>query len=254
MLSKRIIPCLDVKDGRVVKGVNFLNLLDAGNPVELAKKYYDQGADELTFLDISASQEKRGSLIEMVEKVADQIFIPFTVGGGVRNVDDVSTLLKAGADKVGINSAAISDPNIINSIADRFGKQVIVISIDAKRSSSVPCGFTVTTHGGKKETGIDAVEWLREVEKRGAGEILLNSMDKDGTTSGFDIELTKLIRNNTDLPLIASGGAGEIADFVEIIEQADVDAVLAASVFHYAKFSIYDVKNALKNSQIQTRL
>ena len=242
-LSKRVIPCLDVAGGRVVKGVNFQNLKDAGDPVELAKLYGDAGADELTFLDISASVEDRSTTLEMVSRTAEQVFIPLTVGGGVRENADVDRLLRAGADKIGVNTAAILRPQLLNEIADRFGNQVLVLSVDARRGST-PSGFEVTTHGGRKGTGIDAFAWIVEAVSRGVGEILLNSMDADGTRAGYDTELIRKVREITHVPLIASGGAGKLEDFSMALE-AGADALLAASVFHFQTFTINEVKDDL---------
>lgn len=242
-LAKRIIPCLDVAGGRVVKGVNFKDLVDAGDPVELAKKYNLEGADELTFLDISASIEERATTLEIVRSTAEQVFIPLTVGGGIRSAENVNELLRAGADKVSINTAAISRPDLINEISDRFGNQVLVLSVDARRADT-KSGFEVTTHGGRKSSGLDALAWIEEGILRGVGEILLNSMDADGTKSGFDIEMLKAVREISSVPVIASGGAGKISDFALAIE-AGADAVLAASVFHFGEFTIADVKKDL---------
>jgi cyclase len=242
-LAKRIIPCLDVAGGRVVKGVNFKDLVDAGDPVELAKKYNLEGADELTFLDISASIEERATTLEIVRQTAEQVFIPLTVGGGIRSAENVNELLRAGADKVSINTAAISRPNLINEISDRFGNQVLVLSVDARRAKT-KSGFEVTTHGGRNSSGLDALAWIEEGILRGVGEILLNSMDADGTKSGFDIEILKAVREISSVPVIASGGAGKISDFAQAIE-AGADAVLAASVFHFGEFTIADVKKDL---------
>jgi cyclase len=242
-LAKRIIPCLDVAGGRVVKGVNFKDLVDAGDPVELAKKYNREGADELTFLDISASIEERATTLEIVRKTAEQVFIPLTVGGGIRSAENVNELLRAGADKVSINTAVISRPELINEISDRFGNQVLVLSVDARRADT-KSGFEVTTHGGRNSSGLDALAWIEEGILRGVGEILLNSMDADGTKSGFDIEMLKAVREISSVPVIASGGAGKISDFAQAIE-AGADAVLAASVFHFDEFTIADVKNDL---------
>jgi len=239
-LSKRVIPCLDVAAGRVVKGVNFKNLVDAGDPVELAKIYGDAGADELTFLDISASVEDRSTTLEMVARTAEQVFIPLTVGGGIREVGDVDRLLRAGADKVGVNTAAILRPELINEIADRFGNQVLVLSVDARRGST-NSGFEVTTHGGRTGTGIDAFTWIEAATTRGVGEILLNSMDADGTRAGYDTEMIRRVREITHVPLIASGGAGSLEDFSKALE-AGADALLAASVFHFQTFTIGEVK------------
>ena len=242
-LAKRVIPCLDVAGGRVVKGVNFKDLVDAGDPVELAKKYNIEGADELTFLDISASIEERATTLEIVRLTAEQVFIPLTVGGGIRSAENVNELLRAGADKVSINTAAISRPNLINEISDRFGNQVLVLSVDARRAKT-KSGFEVTTHGGRNSSGLDALAWIEEGILRGVGEILLNSMDADGTKSGFDIEMLKAVREISSVPVIASGGAGKISDFAQAIE-GGADAVLAASVFHFGEFTIADVKKDL---------
>jgi cyclase len=242
-LAKRVIPCLDVAGGRVVKGVNFLNLRDAGDPVELAKKYDEEGADELTFLDISASVEERATTLEIVGATADQVFIPLTVGGGIRSTENVNELLRAGADKVSLNTAAISRPQLLNEISERFGNQVLVLSVDARRAST-KSGFEVTTHGGRESSGLDALEWISEGIRRGVGEILLNSMDADGTKAGFDIELIKAAREISSVPIIASGGAGVVSDFGDAIESG-ADAVLAASVFHFGQIQISDVKRDL---------
>ena len=241
--ARRVIPCLDVAGGRVVKGVNFKNLVDAGDPVELAKLYGEAGADELTFLDISASVEERSTTLEMVARTAEQVFIPLTVGGGIREASDVNALLRAGADKVSVNTAAIARPELINEIADRFGNQVLVISIDARRGPT-PSGYELTTHGGRQGTGIDALVWAQDATARGAGEILLNSMDADGTKSGYDLEMLAAVREVSHVPLIASGGAGELADFGAALA-AGADAVLAASVFHFGTLTIPQVKEYL---------
>ncbi len=242
-LAKRIIPCLDVAGGRVVKGVNFLDLKDAGDPVDLAKRYDQEGADELTFLDISASTEERNTTLDIVSLTAEQVFIPLTVGGGIRTASDVNDLLRAGADKVSINTAAILRPDLINEISDRFGNQVLVLSVDARRAPT-KSGFEVTTHGGRESAGLDALEWVTSAILRGVGEILLNSMDADGTKSGFDLEMIRAVRAISSVPVIASGGAGKIGDFGDAIT-AGADAVLAASVFHFAQVSIKDVKSDL---------
>jgi len=242
-LATRIIPCLDVAGGRVVKGVNFLNLKDAGDPVDLAKRYDQEGADELTFLDISASTEERKTTLDIVSLTAEQVFIPLTVGGGIRTASDVNDLLRAGADKVSINTAALLRPDLINEISDRFGNQVLVLSVDARRAPT-KSGFEVTTHGGSESAGIDALEWVTSAISRGVGEILLNSMDADGTKSGFDLEMIKAVRAISSVPIIASGGAGKINDFGGAIT-AGADAVLAASVFHFGEISIKDVKSDL---------
>ena len=242
-LSVRIIPCLDVDNGRVVKGINFKNLTDAGDPVEMAKIYNSEGADELTFLDISASSNQLPTTLEVVQKTAEQVFIPLTVGGGVRSVNDVDTLLRAGADKVSINTAAINRPQVIAEIAQRFGQQVLVLSVDAKRGES-KSGFEVTTHGGKVLANLDAIEWVKQACELGVGEILLNSMDADGTKAGFDLEMIKSVRAVTNVPLIASGGAGKLSDFEDALK-AGANALLAASVFHFGSFKISDVKSYL---------
>jgi cyclase len=249
-VAVRVIPCLDVDAGRVVKGVNFENLRDAGDPVELAARYDAEGADEVTFLDVSASVAGRGTMVDVVGRAADQIFVPLTVGGGVRSVDDVDQLLRAGADKVGVNTAAIARPALIGEIAERFGNQVLVLSVDARRCKDgvhTESGYQVTTHGGRKGTTIDAVEWAQMGAELGAGEILLNSMDADGTTAGFDLEMLRDVRGAVKLPLIASGGAGEPKHFVEAVD-AGADAVLAASVFHFGTLTISQVKNALREA------
>ncbi|WP_024355727.1 imidazole glycerol phosphate synthase subunit HisF [Leucobacter chironomi] len=251
-VATRVIPCLDVAAGRVVKGVNFMNLRDAGDPVELAAKYAEQGADELTFLDVTATVDDRSTTYEVVQRTAEQVFIPLTVGGGVRGVDDVARLLGVGADKVGINSGAIARPEVIGEIADRFGSQVLVLSLDVKRSPRTPSGFVVTTHGGKHETDLDALAWCREALDRGAGELLVNSMDADGTLAGFDLELTRRVRELSDVPVIASGGAGRLEHFAPAVE-AGADAVLAASVFHDGTFTIGEVKRALADAGVTVR-
>lgn len=243
-LAVRVIPCLDVDGGRVVKGVNFVDLADAGDPVELARSYDAEGADELTFLDISASHQGRDTTMEMVSRTAEQVFIPLTVGGGVGSVADVDRLLRAGADKVSINTAAIHREQLIAEVADRFGNQVLVLSVDARRADGTDSGFEVTTHGGRKSAGLDAVEWAARAVRLGAGEILLNSMDADGTQSGFDLELIRLIRREVSVPVIASGGAGALEHFPPAIE-AGADAVLAASVFHFGRLRIHQVKAEL---------
>ncbi|HUR73110.1 MAG TPA: imidazole glycerol phosphate synthase subunit HisF [Sporichthya sp.] len=248
-VAVRVIPCLDVDAGRVVKGVNFQNLRDAGDPVELAKRYDADGADELTFLDITASSGDRATTYDVVSRTAEQVFIPLTVGGGVRTAQDVDTLLRAGADKVGVNTAAIARPELIAEIAERFGNQVLVLSIDARRclpgEVRTPSGFEVTTHGGRRGTGIDAVEWCRRGCELGAGEILLNSMDADGTKDGYDLQMLRQVREVVSVPVIASGGAGKLADFAPAVE-VGADAVLAASVFHFGDLRIGQVKDALR--------
>ena len=251
----RIIPCLDVKNGRVVKGVNFQGLKDAGDPVELASRYGAQGADEITFLDVSASHEGRSTMLDVVRRTAEQVFVPLTVGGGVRSVDDVDQLLRAGADKVGINTAAINRPELLTEVAQRFGNQVVVLSVDARRcpsSVSTVSGFEVTTHGGRISTGIDAVAWAVQGAELGAGEILLNSMDSDGVTEGFDTEMIDVVRRRVRVPLIASGGAGCPQDFVKAANHG-ADAVLAASVFHYGVMTIAEAKSALRDADHPVR-
>lgn len=251
----RVIPCLDVDAGRVVKGVNFLGLRDAGDPVELAAAYGAAGADEITFLDITASSADRDTMIEVVHRTADEVFVPLTVGGGVRTASDVDHLLRAGADKVSVNTAAIARPELISEIAQRFGNQVLVLSLDARRcrdETTTASGFEVTTHGGRQGTGIDLIDWAEDVQRRGAGEILLNSMDADGTTTGFDLEMISRVRDTIDLPLIASGGAGEPEHFVEAA-RAGADAVLAASVFHFGTLTIQQVKDYMAAAGIEVR-
>jgi cyclase len=248
-VAVRVIPCLDVDAGRVVKGVNFVDLRDAGDPVEMAAAYDAEGADELVFLDITASSGDRETTYDVVRRTAEQVFIPLTVGGGVRSVDDVDRLLRAGADKVGVNSAAVARPELVGEIADRFGAQVLVLSVDARRvpagGAPTPSGFEVTTHGGRQGTGIDAVAWARRCAEAGAGEILLNSMDADGTRAGYDLDLIRLVRAAVSVPVIASGGAGRVDDFAPAVE-AGADAVLAASVFHFGTLRIGEVKQALR--------
>ena len=252
----RVIPCLDVDGGRVVKGVNFLDLRDAGDPVELARTYDAEGADELVFLDITASSSDRSTMYDVVSRTAEQVFIPLTVGGGVRSVDDVDRLLRAGADKVGVNSAAVARPGLVAEIADRFGAQVLVLSVDARRTPpgapGTESGFEVTTHGGRRGTGIDAVGWAARVAQLGAGEILLNSMDADGTKDGYDLPLIRLVRAAVSVPVIASGGAGALADFAPAVA-AGADAVLAASVFHFGELRIGAVKSALRAAGVAVR-
>jgi cyclase len=250
-LAKRVIPCLDVAGGRVVKGVNFKDLVDAGDPVELAKKYGAEGADELTFLDISASVEERATTLEIVRKTAEQVFIPLTVGGGIRSAENVNELLRAGADKVSINTAALARPQLINEISDRFGNQVLVLSVDARRADT-KSGFEVTTHGGRESAGVDALAWIEEGISRGVGEILLNSMDADGTKAGFDLEMLRRVRDICSVPVIASGGAGRTSDFSEAVA-AGADAVLAASVFHFGEITISQVKKELAKAGFPIR-
>ena len=251
-LAVRVIPCLDVDSGRVVKGVNFLDLEDQGDPVELATLYGAQGADEVTFLDVTATVEGRDTTFDVVRRTAETLFIPLTVGGGVRSVEDVAELLHSGADKVSVNSAAINNPDLIDQIARHFGDQVLVLSLDVKRADNTPSGFVVTTHGGRQATDIDALDWAREVTQRGAGEILLNSIDADGTKNGFDLELIAAVRDVADVPMIASGGAGELEHFAPAVH-AGADAVLAASVFHTKKFTIAQVKEELAKSGVVVR-
>ena len=251
MLKKRIIPCLDVKDGRVVKGINFLDLVDAGNPVKQAKFYSENGADEICFLDISASIENRDTIINIVKQTAEEVFIPLTVGGGVKSIENIQSLLKAGADKVSINSAAINNPDIIKSSSKYFGSQCIVVAVDVKKNNK---SWKVHSHGGTKNTDMDAIEWLKQVEDLGAGEILLTSMDKDGTKSGFDLEILSQANDILTIPIIASGGVGSIQHFYEGIATGKADALLAASVFHFNEFSIMDVKNYLKEKNIEVRI
>lgn len=251
MLAKRVIPCLDVAGGRVVKGINFKSLRDAGDPIELAKFYDQEGADELTFLDISASIDDRNTTLEIVSATAEQVFIPLTVGGGIRKVSDVDQLLRAGADKVSVNTAAIAQPNLINEVSERFGDQVLVLSIDARRAST-KSGFEVTTHGGTRSAGLDALDWIKDAINRGVGEILLNSMDADGTKDGFDLEMLKAVREISSVPIIASGGAGKLSDFSEALK-AGADAVLAASVFHFGELSISQVKAEISGAGFPVR-
>ncbi len=250
MLKSRIIPCLDVKNGRVVKGVNFENLVDAGDPVSQAKFYYEQGADELCFLDISASEEKRGVILDVVKKVAQVCFIPFTVGGGIKEIQDFSNLLKCGADKVSVNSSAIKNPNLISEASNKFGAQCVVVAIDAKKNSAG--NYEIFTHGGKVPTGIDAIEWAKKVEALGAGEILLTSMDKDGTKSGYDLELIKKITSKVSIPVIASGGVGDLQHLCEGIKSG-ASAVLAASIFHFKEYSIKQAKEFLADNKVSVR-
>lgn len=251
MLAKRIIPCLDVTDGRVVKGVNFVDLTDVGDPVAIAKAYYEQGCDELVFLDISATHEGRQTMVDVVSKTADQVFIPFTVGGGIRSVADMNAMLKAGADKVAINSAAIQHPDLITQGAQKFGNQCIVVAIDAKR---VGDSWHVFVTGGRKDTGIDAIEWAKEAVRLGAGELLVTSMDKDGTKSGYDLALYQAISQVVDVPVIASGGAGNQADIVEVLAKTPATGALAASIFHYNEVTIPSLKQELKKQQIPVRI
>lgn len=254
-LSKRIIPCLDVTGGRVVKGVNFVGLRDAGDPVEISRRYDEQGADEITFLDITASSDDRGLILGIVEQVASQVFIPLTVGGGVREVGDVRRLLNAGADKVSINTAAVLNPGLVEDAAGRFGSQCIVVAVDAKRvPGAEPLRWEVFTHGGRRATGIDAVAWGRRMQQAGAGEVLLTSMDRDGTKTGFDLELTRAFSDALEIPIIASGGVGTLQHFVDGIVEGRADAVLAASVFHYGEMTVVQVKKYMAQFDIEVRL
>ena len=251
-LAKRVIPCLDVHAGRVVKGVNFVQLRDAGDPVEIARRYDDAGADELAFLDITASSDARDTIVDVIERVADQVFIPLTVGGGVRSVEDVRKLLNAGADKVSINTSAVEDPGLVERAACRFGSQAIVVAIDARRAGNGR--WEVYTHGGRRARGLDVVEWAEEMARRGAGELLLTSMDRDGTKSGFDLALTRAVTSAVTVPVIASGGVGRVEHLAEGIEQGGADAVLAASVFHFGEIAIPDAKRFLAARGIEMRL
>ncbi|AIN81981.1 MULTISPECIES: imidazole glycerol phosphate synthase subunit HisF [Corynebacterium] len=255
-LAVRVIPCLDVNNGRVVKGVNFENLRDAGDPVELARRYGEEGADELTFLDVTASKDGRGTMLDVVRRTASEVFIPLTVGGGVRSVEDVDQLLRAGADKVSVNTAAIARPELLSELSRRFGAQCVVLSVDARRvpegGTPQPSGFEVTTHGGSRSAGIDAVEWARRGEELGVGEILLNSMDGDGTKDGFDLELLEKVRAAVDVPVIASGGAGKAEHFPPAV-RAGANAVLAASIFHFGEVSIVEVKEEMAREGIEVR-
>jgi cyclase len=252
-LSVRVIPCLDVRDGRVVKGVNFQGLKDVGDPVELASRYNQEGADEITFLDVSASLEGRSAMLSIVEQTADSIFIPLTVGGGVRSIAEVADLLRAGADKVSVGSAATENPSLLDEVATIYGDQVLVVSLDIKRAESSSSGFVLTSHGGTKETGLDALDWIARNQGRGIGELLINSMDSDGTKSGFDIELLRRVQEVSELPVIISGGAGNVSDFVEAAK-AGANAVLAATVFHSGQLTISEVKIALKEQGLKVRL
>ena len=252
MFTKRIIPCLDVNNGRVVKGVNFVNLVDAGDPVEIAAAYDKAGADELVFLDITASSDDRGTVVDMVRRVAEKVFIPFTVGGGIRTVEDFKVLLREGADKISINSSAINTPELISNAADRFGSQCVVVAIDARRRED-GSGWNVYKNGGRIDTGLDAIEWAIKVDKMGAGEILLTSMDCDGTKAGYDIELTRLISKNVSIPVIASGGAGTKEHFYDALTDGCADAALAASLFHFKELEIKDLKNYLAERGVSVR-
>lgn len=252
MFTKRIIPCLDVNNGRVVKGINFVNLRDAGDPVEIAAAYDKAGADEVVFLDITASSDNRNTVVDMVRKVAEKVFIPFTVGGGIRTVDDFKALLREGADKISINSSAINTPQLISDAADKFGSQCVVVAIDARRRTD-GSGWNVYKNGGRIDTGLDAIEWAMKADKMGAGEILLTSMDCDGTKDGYDIELTRLIAENVSVPVIASGGAGNKEHFYEALTDGKADAALAASLFHYKELEIMDLKNYLADKGVSVR-
>lgn len=255
-LAKRIIPCLDVDNGRVVKGVQFVDIRDAGDPIEVAKRYDEQGADEITFLDITATHHERDTMVHVVEAVASQVFIPLTVGGGIRTVEDIRKMLNAGADKVGINSAAVKNPDFVREAAERFGSQCIVVAIDAKRVSAegeTP-RWEIFTHGGRKPTGIDAVEWAKKMVANGAGEILLTSMDRDGTKSGFDLALTRAVSEAVDVPVIASGGVGELQDLSDGITEGMADAVLAASIFHFGEHTVQEAKQQMASQGIEVRL
>ncbi|MGB5538602.1 MAG: imidazole glycerol phosphate synthase subunit HisF [Gammaproteobacteria bacterium] len=255
-LAKRIIPCLDVDAGRVVKGVRFVDIRDAGDPVEIARRYDEQGADELTFLDITASSDQRETMVHVVEQVAGEVFIPLTVGGGIRQVGDIRRMLNAGADKVGINTAAVSNPDFVKEAADRFGSQCIVVAIDAKQVSAPGDAgrWEIFTHGGRKPTGIDAVEWAQRMVAYGAGEILLTSMDRDGTRDGFDLDLTRAVSDAVEVPVIASGGVGTLAHLAEGVIQGRADAVLAASIFHFGEFTVGDAKHYMAGLGIEVRL
>lgn len=251
MLAKRIIPCLDVRDGRVVKGVNFVNIRDAGDPVELARYYSDQGADEIVFLDITATSDARDTVADVVERTASQVFVPLTVGGGIRTLEDFQRLLRAGADKISVNSAAVKDPTLISRAAERFGAQCVVLAIDARKN---PDGkYEVVTAGGRNPTGMDAVEWAKEGERLGAGEILLTSMDADGTKAGFDLEMTKAVTEAVSIPVIASGGCGSLEHFAEVFEETGCDAALAASLFHFGELTVPQVKEFLAGRNIPVR-
>lgn len=252
MLKKRIIPCLDVKDGRVVKGVNFVNLTDVGNPVDAARAYYQAGCDELVFLDITATHEERNTTVDMVRAVADQVFIPFTVGGGIRSVEDMNKMLKAGADKVAVNSSAVANPQLISDCAQKFGNQCVVVAIDARKEADG--SWHVYVAGGRKDTGRDLLDWVKEAVSLGAGEILLTSMDKDGTKSGFDLDMLKAVADAVEVPIIASGGAGNIEHIVEVFEQTPATGALAASIFHFGQISLADTKKAMLEHGIEVRL
>ena len=253
-VAKRVIPCLDVDKGRVVKGVNFVNIKDAGDPVEIAKRYDDQGADELTMLDITASSESREITYKTVESIAGQVFIPLTVGGGVRNTEDIKRLLRSGADKVSINTAAVENPDFIKEASDKFGSQCIVVAVDAKATDNASSSWEVVTYGGRKRTGMDVIDWVNKVKENGAGEILLTSMDRDGTKEGFDNKLTKAVSSSVPIPVIASGGVGTLQHLVDGIKEGGAEAVLAASIFHYSEFSIQEAKEAMLESGLEIRI
>lgn len=253
-LAKRIIPCLDVENGRVVKGINFVSLRDAGNPVEIAQRYNDEGADELTFLDITASSDDRDTILHVIEAVASRVFIPLTVGGGVRSVEDIRRLLNAGADKVSINTAAVTNPGLVNKASAFFGNQAIVVAVDAKAIDAENTCWEVFTHGGRRQTGLDAVAWAQDMALRGAGEILLTSMDRDGTKAGFNLPLTRAVSEAVNVPVIASGGVGNIEHLIEGVQVGHADAVLAASIFHFGEVRIQDAKMAMKHAGIETRV
>lgn len=254
MLAKRIIPCLDVKDGRVVKGINFVGLRDAGDPVELAKFYSSQGADEIVFLDITATKDNRSTIADVVRRTAQEVFVPLTVGGGIRTVEDFKEILRAGADKISVNSAAVKNPQLLSQAARRFGRQCVVLAVDARRSGEMPSGYEVYVAGGSVPTGRDALEWVREACSLGAGEILLTSMDRDGTKAGFDLELTRMVSQAADVPVIASGGCGSLSHFAQVFEETGCDAALAASLFHYGELTIPQVKEYLRGEKIPVRL
>jgi len=253
MLAKRIIPCLDVKDGRVVKGINFVGLRDAGDPVELAKFYSSQGADEIVFLDITATCENRDTIADVVRRTCREVFVPVTVGGGIRTADDFRDILRAGADKISVNSAAVKNPSLIDAAAEKYGSQCVVVAIDGRKTGKTPSGFEVYVAGGRTPTGLDAVAWAKEAFRRGAGEILLTSMDRDGTKSGFDLELTGAVCDAVTIPVIASGGCGTLAHFSEVFEKTGADAALAASLFHYGELTIDEVKQHLMQKHIPVR-
>ncbi|AXE29526.1 imidazole glycerol phosphate synthase subunit HisF [Chromobacterium phragmitis] len=254
MLAKRIIPCLDVTAGRVVKGVNFLGLRDAGDPVEIARRYNEQGADELTFLDITASSDQRDIILHVIEAVADQVFIPLTVGGGVRSVADIRRLLNAGADKVSINTAAVTHPEFVREASEHFGNQCIVVALDAKAVTPENDRWEIFTHGGRNRTGLDAVEWARKMQELGAGEILLTSMDRDGTKAGFNLPLTRAVSDAVSIPVIASGGVGNLQHLVDGVKEGHADAVLAASIFHFGEYTVAEAKQAMRDAGIEVRL